>query len=95
MYHLVGDDDAGSRACMGAGNRWTICIFYSILLWNETALKKSFKNCTAKIWKDYFEAEAQILWPADVKSQLTGKDPDAGKDQGQEEKGVTEDEMIG
>jgi len=30
-----------------------------------------------------------------VKSQLTGKDPDAGKDQGQEEKGVTEDEMIG
>ena len=35
------------------------------------------------------EAEAPILWPPDVKSQLTGKDPDAGKDRGQEEKGET------
>ena len=41
------------------------------------------------------EAEAPILWPPDVKSQLTGKDPDAGKDWGQEEKGTTEDEMVG
>ena len=41
------------------------------------------------------EAEAPILWPPDVKSRLTGKDPDAGKDWGQEEKGLTEDEMIG
>ena len=40
------------------------------------------------------EAEAPILWPPDVKSQLTGKDPDAGKDGGQEEKGTTEDEMV-
>ena len=37
------------------------------------------------------EAEAPILWPPDVKSQLIGKDPDAGKDWGQEEKGETED----
>ena len=41
------------------------------------------------------EAEASILWPPDVKSQLTGKDPEGGKDWGQEEKGVTEDEMVG
>ena len=41
------------------------------------------------------EAEAPILWPLDAKSQLPGKDPDAGKDLGQEEKGVTEDEMVG
>ena len=41
------------------------------------------------------EAEAPILWPPDVKSQLTGKDPDAGKDWKQEEKGTTEDEMAG
>ena len=41
------------------------------------------------------EAEAPILWPPDVKSQLIGKDPDAGKDGGQEEKGVTKDEMVG
>ena len=41
------------------------------------------------------EAEAPILWPPDVKSQLTGKDPDAGKDWKQEEEGTTEDEMAG
>ena len=40
------------------------------------------------------EAEAPLLLP-DVKSQLNGKDPDAGKDWGQEEKGATEDEMVG
>ena len=41
------------------------------------------------------EAETPILWPPDVKSWRTGKDPDAGKDWGQEEKGTTEDEMVG
>ena len=40
-------------------------------------------------------AEAPILWPPDRKSWLIGKDPDAGKDWGQEEKWVTEDEMVG
>ena len=40
------------------------------------------------------EAEAPILWSPDAKSQLTGKDPDAGKDGGQE-KAVIEDEMVG
>ena len=41
------------------------------------------------------EAETPILWPPDVKSWLIGKDPDTGKDWGQEEKGTTEDEMVG
>ena len=41
------------------------------------------------------EAEAPILWPLDAKSQLTRKDPDAGKNWGQEEKGMTEDEIVG
>ena len=41
------------------------------------------------------EAEAPIHWPPDAKSQLVGKDPDAGKDWRQEEKGMTEDEMVG
>ena len=40
------------------------------------------------------EAEALILWAPDVKNQLTGKDPEAGEEWGQEEKGTTE-EMIG
>ena len=40
------------------------------------------------------EAETPILWPPDVKSWLIWKDPDAGKDWGQEEKGTIEDEMV-
>ena len=41
------------------------------------------------------EAETPILWPPDMKNWLTGKDPDAGKDWGQEERGTTEDDMVG
>ena len=41
------------------------------------------------------EAETPILWPPDMKSWLIWKDPDAGKDWRQEEKGMTEDEMVG
>ena len=41
------------------------------------------------------EAETPILWPPDAKNWLTGKDSDAGKDLRQEEKGMTEDEMVG
>ena len=40
------------------------------------------------------EAEAPILWPPDVRSRLTGEDPDAGKDWRQKEKGAAEDEMV-
>ena len=41
------------------------------------------------------QAETPILWPIDAKSWLTGKDPDAGQDWRQEEKGTTEDVMVG
>ena len=41
------------------------------------------------------EAETLILWPPHAKSGLIGKDPDAGRDWGQEKKGTTEDEMAG
>ena len=41
------------------------------------------------------EVETPRLWPADVNSQLIGKDPDSGKDRGEEEKKVTKDEMVG
>ena len=41
------------------------------------------------------EAETPILWPPDAKNGLTGKDPDARRDWGQEETGTTEDEMVG
>ena len=41
------------------------------------------------------EAETQILWPPDAKIQVIGKDPDAGRDQRKEEKGMTEGKMVG
>ena len=41
------------------------------------------------------EAETPIVWPPDVNSWLIGKDPDAEKDWRQEEKGMTEDKMVG
>ena len=40
------------------------------------------------------DAEAPIIWPPDAKNWLIRKDPDAGKDGGQEKKGMTEDEMM-
>ena len=47
------------------------------------------------IGKTDAEAETPVLWPPDVKNWLIGKDPDAGKDWRWEEKGTTEDEMVG
>jgi len=47
------------------------------------------------IWGTDPEAETPILWLPDVKRQLIGKDPDAGKDGRQKEKRAAEDEMVG
>ena len=47
------------------------------------------------LWKNDAKAETPVLWPPHVKSWLIGKDSDAGRDWGQEEKGMTEDEMAG
>ena len=47
------------------------------------------------IGKTDAEAETPILWPSDAKNWLIGKDPDAGKDWRWEEKGTTEDEIVG
>ena len=57
------------------------------------SLRKSTQNIY--IGRTDTEAEAPILWPSDAKRWLIGKDPDARKDWRQEEKGVTEDEMVG
>ena len=66
--------------------------------------KKKEKEDSEIKWESggwcHSQAKAQILilailWPPDAKSWLTGKDPDAGKDWGQEKKGTTEDEMVG
>ena len=59
---------------------------------NQSILKEISPEC---IEKTDVEAETPILWPPEAKSWLISKDPDAGKDWGQEEKGMTEDEMVG
>ena len=46
-------------------------------------------------WTDWCWSWNSNIWPPDMKSWLIGKDPDAGKDWGQEEKGTTENEMVG
>ena len=71
--------------------------------WSEYHNKGSHMNlfvsqCIQKFSLHYTidaETEAPILWPPDAKSQLTGKDPDAGKNWRLVEKGTTEDEMVG
>ena len=75
---------------------------FQLWYWRLLRVSKEMKpvnNKGNKSWiftgKTDVEAEAPILWPPDVKSWLTGKDPDAGKDWEQEEKGATEDGMVG
>ena len=55
----------------------------------------NLKGNQPQILTEKTDAEAPILWPPDLKSQLTEKNPDAGKDKKQKEKGMTEDEMVG
>ena len=83
---------------------WTIDSFE---LWLEESLEsplegKEIRTVNPKgnqpwifIGRTDAETEAPILLPPDAESWLIGKDPDAGKDWGQEEKGMTEDEMVG
>ena len=81
------------------------CCFWTLVL--EKALEsplncKEIKSVNPKgnqswifIGRTDAEAEAPVLWPPHVKNWLIGKDPDVEKDWGQEERGMTEDEMVG
>ena len=69
-------------------------LFESILNCKEIKLINS-KGNQFWIFIRRTDAEAPILWPPDVKNWLTGKDPDVVKDWRLEEKGITEDEMVG
>ena len=84
--------------------------FYDkIIKWLDLPFYTVWKFVFSKIAQEYFwshifpkpetfsfpKAETPVLWPPHVKSWLIGKDSDAGRDWGQEEKGTTEDEMVG
>ena len=62
---------------------------------NKSILKEISSGCSLVEEETEAEAETPVLWPPHVKSSLIGKDPDAGRDWGQEEKGMTEAEMVG
>ena len=93
------------RCTIRKAESWRIDAF--LLWWLEKTLenhleRKEIKPVNPKgsqLWmfigRTDAEAEAPIFWLPDVKRWLIGKDPDAGKEKGQEKKGATEDEMIG
>ena len=65
--------------------------------WSHGPVRRASELILAnlEIGRPDVKAETLILWPPDAKSWFIGKDLDAGKDWGQEEKGITEDEMVG
>ena len=67
-------------------------IQYPVINHNGNEYEKEY---TYWIFIGRIEADTPMLWPPDGKNWLTGKDPDLGKDWGQEEKAATEDEMVG
>ena len=75
-------------------------LWYQKRLFKSPLDSKEFKPINRKgnqlwIFTGRTDAETPVLWPPAAKSRLTGKDPDAGKDCGPEEKGITGDEIIG
>ena len=61
---------------------------------SEAAFIYSMVMAEVYIERTVAEAETPVLWPPHAKSWLVGKDPDAGRDWGQEEKGMTEDRWL-
>ena len=72
-----------------------LCFWRRLLRVTWTAVHPKGNQPWTFIGRTDAEAETPILWPPDVKSRLTEKDPDAGKDWRQEEERVSEDEMAG
>ena len=90
---------AARRPCLGLFKRLCKeCIWHihAYVLWKEIQPVHSKGDQSWVFFgRNDAEAETPVLWPPHAKSWLIGKDSDAGRDWGQEEKGMTEDEMAG
>ena len=73
---------------------WTICLAKLEACLRENSISQGDQSWVF-IGRTDVEAETLIAWPPNAKSWLIWKDPDAGKDWGREEKGMTEDDMVG
>ena len=93
--------ELGYKESWDPKNRWFWTVVLEKTLENPLDCKEiqSFYPKGNQSWvfigRTDVEAETPILWPPDMKNWLIGKDPDAGKDWRQEEKGTTEDKMVG
>ena len=70
----------------------------NLIVWNSNTVPDTWEmmaGVSVTIRPDEAKAETPVLWPPHAKSWLIGRDSDAGRDWGQEEKGMTEDEMAG
>ena len=85
--------------CRRIDDFWTVVLEKTLESPLDCKEVKSVLNIQSQIFigrtDDEAEAEASIFWPPDMKKWLTGKDTDAEKDWRQEEKGMTEEEMVG
>ena len=97
--HIYIDMRAGPLRRLNTKCFWTVMLEYTLKsLMDSKEIKPVYPKGNQTwifIGRTDVEAEAPILWPPDAKNRLIGKDPDAGKDWRQEEKGMTEDEMFG
>jgi len=69
--------------------------FYGWVIFHSAIKRRSNQSILVFVGRTDAKAETPVLWPPHAKSWFIGKDPDAGRDWGQEEKGTTEDEMAG
>ena len=95
-WHVRDHHPFGHQRALSVKTQLSPSLTWLVVFWGSQGLFPAHPKVNQPwIFIGRTDAEAPIPWPPGVKSQLTGKDPDAGKDWRREEKGVTEDGMIG